>query len=947
VKLTARAEALGREYERGALAAAVAELAGGRGGAAWISGPAGIGKSALIGAGLDEAAARGVPVLRAAGDELSAAFPLRMLADALGVSRRSADPARMSLAAALSQAELGQAGPGGPDLGREILAVARDVAGAGPVVLAADDLQWADEASLALWPALIELTTQFPLLLLGAARPAPGRPVLSTLPETVRRRGGPVLFPWPLDAAVVAEIVAPSLGAAPGPRLRAELDRAGGNPRYAQELAGALAAAGLIEQAGEVAEFTGEPGTTPAPLAASVERGLGFLSEETLGTVRMAAVLGDDCTLADLAAVTGRPDHDLRPHLAEAVGAEVLDSAPLATGNTLLRFRQPLVREALTTRILPAVGPALHRHAARILADSGRRLPTVAPHLLAGPAAMEDWALRWLSVRSEASLYQVPQAAVELLETAVQMVDQEDSRWEAFAGKLAQAAFWLGRDDGVVPMALEVARRTSDVGLACRMRIYAMQSAARSGRYPDGIAVGEAALRDPALPSAWRARVSAWLAVLLLLTGQTRQGEAKAFEAVRQAALSADPVAMAYAHQAAALQAGTADAMVHADTALAALGNDTESADLRLSLLRNRLLWLMRLDDDRELEHTLSRALTEAERTGTFRSAGIRGAAAHIRYRQGRWDEALDQLGRIEPEFRGLGEAIRLRALSALITLRRGDQTEAAAQLSAASAAEPPSLESAVASGGHLVVTRALAAEARGDLDEARETVRGLLAMPGPQRRLLDSDDAPDLVRVTLAADAPRIAEALVAALEEDAAADPVAGRILAARCGRAQLDGDPATLTAVARDYQQRGWPVRRGLAMEEAAVRLAAAGHPVQARAALAAAADAYAIPGATWDARRAEARLRRHGIRRGPRSAHRTEATGWAALTPAEARVALLAVDGLSNADIATRLFVSQRTVEAHVSRILAKLQIRSRAELARAHADQAPDQHNRPR
>jgi DNA-binding CsgD family transcriptional regulator len=467
-----------------------------------------------------------------------------------------------------------------------------------------------------------------------------------------------------------------------------------------------------------------------------------------------------------------------------------------------------------------------------------------------------------------------------------------------------------------------------------------MRSAAQVGHYQDGIAIGEAALKDRDLTSAWRARLEAWLAVLLLLSGQSQRGEARAFDALRHAALAADPMATASAHQAAALGAGTAEAMAHTDSALAALGDDPESADLRLSLLHNRLSWLMRLGDEQELERTLALALGEAERAGTVGAVAILGAVAHVRYRQGRWDEALALLERIGPEFRSLPRGIRLRAVGSLIASHRGDQAAAAGYLGADGPAAPRWPDSPEPGVSNLIVARALVAEATGDLDQAVAAVASWLALPAPLRRHLDCDDAPDLVRVTLAADAGDTARALVAALEEDAAADPVAGRILAAQCGRAQLTGDPAALVAVAATYQQLGWPMRRGLALEEAAERYAHGGQRSAARDALTEAAAAYSGPGAAWDTRRADARLRPHRVRRGPHSTHRTEATGWAALTPAEAQVALLAVEGMANADIATRLFVSQRTVEAHVSQILAKLQIRSRAELARAYAQQVP-------
>jgi DNA-binding CsgD family transcriptional regulator len=906
--------------EVSALSGAVAGLAAGRGGSAWIEGEAGIGKTFWIDTVLAEAAARGCTVFRGAGDELMAAFPLHMMADCLGVSPRSADPARAELAAAL-RSGTANATPGTVADGMLRLIVL--ACEHGPVVLAADDLQWADEASLTLLPRLAELTGRYPLLLLGAARPVPVRASVAAL----RDAAGVAFTPGPLDDDDAASLAGRILRAAPGPALRDELRRAGGNPWYLRELLNALDHAGLVTTTDGTAEFSGEPGATPPSLAASVDRRLSFLGEQARVTARMAAILSGGVTAADLAAVTGQT-----PAVVEAAVAEAVRSGILADDGGQISFRHEVVRQALAGQIPAAVTPALHQHTARALAAGGRRLEAVARHLLAGPLVMDDWALKWLAHRSEASLYQVPRAAVELLENAIGTLDDSDPRWEAFASRLAQASFWLGRDDGAFRVALEVARRTADIDLACRMKIFAMRSAARTGRYAEGISVGEAALGDSGLTDAWRARLGAWLAVLFLLSGQLRRGDARAFEALRYAALARDPLATATAHQAAAYRASTVAAVAHADSALAALGSDPESADLRLPLLRDRLIWLEHLDEGAELERTLQAALEEVDGVSTFHSVGILGAAAAVRYRQGRWDEALKYLRLIDPAFRGHDRAIRLSALDALIALHRGRTEDAAGALAAAGTVAAPPPDSMESSYSNYLTACALAAEADGDLRRAVGSVTAWLKLPAGLRRNMACDDAPDLIRLALAAGEPGIARDMVTTLEADAAADPVPVLTLAARCGLAQVEDDYAGLLSVAVEDRRRGWPLRQGLALEEAAVRLAEVGQREQAGRALTEAAECYRVPAAAWDIRRAEARLRRRGVRSGPRSAHRKADTGWAALTPAEAQVARLAGHGLSNADIAARLLVSQRTVQAHVSGILAKLQLRSRAELA---------------
>ena len=113
-----------------------------------------------------------------------------------------------------------------------------------------------------------------------------------------------------------------------------------------------------------------------------------------------------------------------------------------------------------------------------------------------------------------------------------------------------------------------------------------------------------------------------------------------------------------------------------------------------------------------------------------------------------------------------------------------------------------------------------------------------------------------------------------------------------------------------------------------------LAERGHADDARAALNEAVGLYEGMQARWDIRRAESRLRPHGIRRGPRGRRGPRATsGWAALTPTEVKVAALVAQGASTTDIAQRMFLSRRTVQTYISRILTKLDAKSRVEIVR--------------
>ncbi len=75
---------------------------------------------------------------------------------------------------------------------------------------------------------------------------------------------------------------------------------------------------------------------------------------------------------------------------------------------------------------------------------------------------------------------------------------------------------------------------------------------------------------------------------------------------------------------------------------------------------------------------------------------------------------------------------------------------------------------------------------------------------------------------------------------------------------------------------------------------------------------------------------------GYARRGRGRRRRPDRGWASLTPTELTVARAVADGLSNPQIAERMFISRRTVATHLTSVFRKLGVSSRADLPAAAA-----------
>ena len=173
---------VGRDGEMALLTGLIKEVAQGRGSSVLIEGEPGIGKSALVRAAVAEPTAAGCQVFWGAGDELDQALPLLPFLDGLRVREPSANPRRETIVRLLRGEVSADRGTDVPlVLAEQLLALVAEQCAVRPVILVVDDLQWADQASIALWGRLARSAGQVPLLLVGMMRPVPQRDDLLAL----------------------------------------------------------------------------------------------------------------------------------------------------------------------------------------------------------------------------------------------------------------------------------------------------------------------------------------------------------------------------------------------------------------------------------------------------------------------------------------------------------------------------------------------------------------------------------------------------------------------------------------------------------------------------------------------------------------------------------------------------------------------------------------------
>ncbi len=509
---------VGRGQARMALADALEAAQAGAGGLVLVSGEPGIGKSALL-SWITERAAVDFRVLRGFCWDSAGAPPYWLWTQVLRAS-------------GLSQAALGEAAlllapvdageplcPGDGDPGdrlaaadarfRLLDAVARALQALAcrkPVVVAVDDLHWADDASLELLSFVARATAAHPVLLVGAYRDAEAPPRLRALAADGR------------DVALFGmsrEEVTALVEAMPGHRLTPAVtnelwERSGGNPFFVQQLARLVKAEGADHP----------PSHLPAGVVEAVRQRLARLSTDSVRLLDWAAVAGREIEVSLLVAAGAVTDEAAAWDLlgqARRVGVVTADDPP--------RFAHDLYRQAIVEAQPALLNASINLEVGRAMQARGgpEEAARIASHLLRAGTAVKDEAVDWsLRAAQEATARLGHGDACRHLERALELTDPADPRRLRILLDLSAA---LARTEGAESARLhylraaKLSRRHHDAGrlaeIALGVQSLGQRSRAQYVQALDLLREAETLLEAEHGPLTLRSRVAAATAVCL------------------------------------------------------------------------------------------------------------------------------------------------------------------------------------------------------------------------------------------------------------------------------------------------------------------------------------------------------------------------------------------------------------------------------------------------
>jgi DNA-binding CsgD family transcriptional regulator len=926
-------ELVERDAERAVLAAALGAASAGRGTAVLLVGEAGIGKTALLTAACVAPQPDGPRLLRAAGLPLDEGV-------AYGVARQLVLPSLMDGegpdrllrgAAGLARPALLEGNGNGPPAPEATFAIRQGLTWlvaamaeeSGPLALVVDDLHWADAASVRFLHALVGRIDELPVTLLMAARPAaawaePG--LAAELAGAVQ-----VLRPLRLTRQGVGHALAHRLDTEPADEFtETAFAQTAGTPYLVEALADSLRREGIEPTADRISAIGRLGG---AEVGRDVAARVRALSPDARAIAAAVAVLGG-----------GRPATDAERLAGVEAGtaaraAAALDAAGLVRGWPDLSFDHPLVRAAVLDDLGPEVRTQLHERAADVAIAAGEP-ERAAAHLADVPGrASPDRAAVLHRVGTRALHSGAPDVAIRHLRRALAEPPPDAMRAPllfdlgmcelalgdpAAPDRLAAAAdasgspevhlrammisghalTFMGRwTEAFDRMAAAIAASSlappGDLALARLERAGAMMTCIRTGR--EAFALLDELDHATGAASPMRPLLEGLLALRDVTEGLPRDA---ALGRIRHAQAGVLPE-----HRGTPLVWTSAIALVVADAiedAQVTLEAAVAGARSRLDLTTVRILsaWLA-------LNETRRGRLGEAEEAALAADEG-------------------------EGPLPGLAELLAA-IVRGSVALERGDIAAAAAHADRPLEHDPRLAETNFCDGqlvvrGRVRLAQGAPVDAYWLFAEAgrRQVQWGGESPPLTQWRTYMATTASELGRTAEATD---LIEEELAAAERFGAPRPLAAAlraraaIVADDAERSLRDADDVLDGALAELEQSR---VRADLGD-----LLLRQGRAEESREMLRSALEL------AWSCR-ADAlveRVRASLVQAGARP-RRPELTGARALTPAEARTARMAAEGATNRELAETLFVTEKTVETHLTAAYRKLNIAGRPQLAAA-------------